>query len=309
MGFQRTAWGGAALLGMCLVSPWWLNRWQVWDEALVAQSKLLAQQRATQDLYAQTAALRRPRIQPTANLADVAALTTLARQHGLQLSQLGLDRPSQTAVQKTLQLQQLPIHMHVQGPWHAWLGWLAQWPVSVLGMAVSSVDLKADPQGGISAQVVVAAPQIARSDAALATARTDVDANTSTDPFNAQMWTQTQRAHAQQHPSYAQRVVPELMRARDPLEAFPRERLQYVGQITRGAVSEALVKVLASAETQKEPSMMTVHRVRVGTHLGQNFGRVLTIAPDDLQVQELVLTSTGEWQPREVHLPLKEGAP
>jgi type IV pilus assembly protein PilP len=55
--------------------------------------------------------------------------------------------------------------------------------------------------------------------------------------------------------------------------------------------------------------MFSVHRVRVGSHLGQDFGKVLAVQSDQLLVQELTLTPTGEWQTREVRLPLKQAAP
>ena len=55
--------------------------------------------------------------------------------------------------------------------------------------------------------------------------------------------------------------------------------------------------------------MLTVHRVRVGGHLGQDFGRVLAISTEQLLVQELVLAPTGEWQSRQINLPLKETSP
>ena len=124
------------------------------------------------------------------------------------------------------------------------------------------------------------------------------------DPFSATGWAQAQRAHATQHPSYSRLVAPELLRLREPLENFAHERLQYVGQIALGAKVEALVKVLPSAASKKEVAMMDVHRVRVGHHLGQNFGKVLAVEPDQLVVQELAVTPMGEWQPRELRLPL-----
>jgi type IV pilus assembly protein PilP len=104
-------------------------------------------------------------------------------------------------------------------------------------------------------------------------------------------------------------VAPELLRPRDLLETFPRERLQYVGQIASGSETEALVKVLPSVGGKKDTPMVSVHRVRVGSHLGQDFGKVLAVQPDHLLVQELALSQTGEWQTREVRLPLLEAAP
>jgi type IV pilus assembly protein PilP len=247
--------------------------------------------------------------QPTIDTFDAATLTTLARQQGLQFSQLGLDKPVQSPAMNALQLQQVTQRLEVQGSWAAWMNWLAQWPVSAPGVTLSSLELKADPRGGISAQLAAVALQPTVPQPLFELAGVDLDGTTSPDPFNAQAWTQTQRHHAQQHPSYAVLVEPELMRSHEPLENFPRERLQYVGQISARSDVEALIKVLPAAGAKKEPSMMTVHRVRVGSHVGQDFGRVLAIATDHVDVRELALEPTGEWRTRDVRLPLHEASP
>jgi type IV pilus assembly protein PilP len=151
--------------------------------------------------------------------------------------------------------------------------------------------------GAVASVAPSSEPQIAAEAAAAA------------DPFNAQGWTTSQRAHAEQHPSYTRLVLPELLRPRDALEAFPRERLQYVGHMASGAALEALVKVLPPNGAKKDEQMTSVYRVRLGQRLGQDFGKVMGVQPDQLLVQELALAPTGEWQTRELRLPLQEAAP
>lgn len=307
--FQNVVWVGASVLGALFVSPWWLHSWQAWDEANAAQAKWQAQQDATQTLHAQTAQLLQAQTQPALLLADASVLTGLAQQQGLQLSQLGLHKPQQNAAMNALHLQQLPVHLKVQGAWDGWLNWLAQWPTAAPGVTVSSLELKAEPLGGISAQVVAVVVQPMMGESAFELSSVNSEAAAAADPFNAQGWTTSQRAHAEQHPSYTRLVLPELLRPRDALEAFPRERLQYVGHMASGAALEALVKVLPSNGAKKDLPMTSVYRVRLGQRLGQDFGKVMTVAPDQLLVQELALTPTGEWQTREVRLPLQEAAP
>lgn len=306
--FQTVLSVGAGVLGVLLLSPWWLLSWQMWDEANAAQAKLQAQQVATQSLQAHTAQLLQAQNQPAVSLADAAMLTQLAQQQGLQLSQLGLEKPQSNPALNALHLQQLPVHLKVQGAWDGWLHWLAQWPTAATGVTVASLELKAEPVGGISAQVLALIPQSVGSESTFELSNLNQDA-ANTDPFSAQGWASAQRSHARQHPSYTRWVVPELLRPRDVLEAFPRERLQYVGHMASGAALEGLVKVLPLAGAKKEAQMMSVYRVRLGQHLGQDFGKVLTVQPDQLVVQELVLAPTGEWQTREVRLPLQEVAP
>lgn len=307
--FQNVLFVGAGVLGVLLVSPWWLQSWQAWDEANAAQAKLQAQQDATQTLHAQTAQLLQTQNQPALLLADAAVLTRLAQQQGLQLSQLGLDKPQQNAALSALHFHQLPVHLKVQGAWDDWLNWLAQWPTAAPGVTVASLELKAEPRGGISAQVVAVVVQPMTGESAFELSSVNSEGAASADPFNAQGWTTSQRAHAELHPSYTHLVLPELMRPRDALEAFPRERLQYVGHMASGTALEALVKVLPPNGEKRDVQMTSVYRVRLGQRLGQDFGKVMTVQPEQLLVQELALTPTGEWQTREVRLPLQEATP
>jgi Tfp pilus assembly protein PilP len=308
--FQYALYLGAGLLGVLLLSPWWVHSWNTWSDVAQAQAKLLAQQQATLALREQTAQLLQASSQNVMSFADANVLSQLAQQEGLQLAQIGIDKPQQIAGLSALQIQQLPVHLKVQGSWEGWLNWLSHWPSAAPGVTVASLELKADPRGGISAQMLAVAPQSTQSESGfeLSSVKLD-DVAIPADPFNAQAWVSAQRQHAEQHPSYARLVAPELLRSRDLLEAFPRERLQYVGQIGTGAELEALVRVLPTSSDKKDTVMSSVYRVRVGSHLGQDFGKVLAVQADQLIVQELALTPTGEWQTREVRLPLQQAAP
>jgi Tfp pilus assembly protein PilP len=300
---------GAGVLGVLLFSPWWLDSWQRWDEAQSAQVNLQAQQVATQALREQTSQLLQTHQQSQVTLAEPVILTQLAKQQGLQLSLMGLEKPQQSPALNALQLQQLPVHLKVQGSWDGWRHWLAQWPISAPGVTVAALELKAEPHGGLSGQVLALVPQFTTKDSTVALPLVNLDGATVTDPFNAQAWASAQRAHAERHPSYSRLVMPELLRPRDVLEVFPRERLQYVGHVSSGAELEALIQVLPPVGTRKEAQMMHVYRVRLGQRLGRDFGKVMAVESDQLLLQELAVTATGEWQTREVRLPLQEAAP
>jgi Tfp pilus assembly protein PilP len=306
---QYALFSCVGVLGALLLSPWCLQSWQAWDDATQAQAKLIAQQQATQTLQQQTAQWQQAPAQLPLAVASAGVLSELAQQQGLQLSHLGMDQPVQTAALQTLRLQQQPVHLKVQGSWGSWLKWLAQWPSAAPGVTVTSLELKADPKGGIWAQVVAFVPQSTAVESAFELASIDLNSASPTDPFSAQSWVNAQRAHAAQHPSYTRLVAPELLRPRDVLETFPRERLQYVGQITAGAELQALIKVLPASGPKSDATYAPVYRVRVGEHLGQDFGHVLSVQTDQLVVQELALTPTGEWLTREVRLPLQVAVP
>jgi len=54
--FQHVVFFCIAMLGVLMLSPWWLDRWQHWLVASEAHDKLLLQKSATQTLRDQTMA-------------------------------------------------------------------------------------------------------------------------------------------------------------------------------------------------------------------------------------------------------------
>jgi len=50
----------------------------------------------------------------------------------------------------------------------------------------------------------------------------------------------------------------------------------------------------------------TVHRVQVGNYMGSNFGKILNIQEDRIDLRELVKDSQGRWEERQATLALSE---
>ena len=89
---------------------------------------------------------------------------------------------------------------------------------------------------------------------------------------------------------------PDLNRRKGPLEQFPLDSLKMVGTISRGKQIWAIVMAPDG----------TVHRVKVGTHIGQNYGLVTRITEDKVRITELIQGPTGQWVQREASLALAE---
>ncbi len=89
---------------------------------------------------------------------------------------------------------------------------------------------------------------------------------------------------------------PDAGRAREVLEAFQLDSLQMVGSLRRGKKAVAIVQ----AERQ-------LHQVRVGDHLGQDYGEVTAISEDAIAIAERVQDNQGKWQMRETQLALRRG--
>jgi type IV pilus assembly protein PilP len=91
-------------------------------------------------------------------------------------------------------------------------------------------------------------------------------------------------------------LKPDLERPRELLEAFPIDSLDMVGTMGEGEAIEALVK---------DPDGV-VHRVRLGNWLGQNFGQVVAINEDSIELEERVQDPIGKWERRETAIALDD---
>ena len=88
---------------------------------------------------------------------------------------------------------------------------------------------------------------------------------------------------------------PDLDRRKEPLEAYPLESLRMVGVLMQGKNSHALV--LAGKN---------LHQVKVGNHMGQDFGVVTKISENEVTLKELVEDVHGDWVERTSALTLQE---
>lgn len=87
----------------------------------------------------------------------------------------------------------------------------------------------------------------------------------------------------------------ELGRMKEPLELFNLEDLRAVGFIQQESSSKALILV-------KGQQSLGIHSVRLGDHLGKNFGRVLQITHNAILIQELQQDNSGAWIERKTSM-------
>jgi type IV pilus assembly protein PilP len=83
---------------------------------------------------------------------------------------------------------------------------------------------------------------------------------------------------------------------KEPLESYPLDSLKMVGTIGSGASMEALIK---------DPESV-IHRVHINNYLGQNGGKIVTVAEDHIDLMELVPNGTGGWVPHQQSVALGE---
>jgi len=322
---QIFCWALAIVFGVLLIAPWWLNAWEAWRDAQQAAQKmahLQAEVHHAQQRHQQLAQALAQRQVETAMLLPAMsnglpklsqALTHLAERENLAMSSVDWSQALPVSSLKASALQQVPVHVQLQGAWPAWMRWWSQLHQVAPMATVSHLAFKSQPSGGWVAQVALHIPQQGAlsnthngDDRQLAGATLPWASEAANDdPVDARAWAQTQTQHAQQHPSYARWIAPELQRPRVHLETLPLERLRYVGRISQDGLHQALLRW---TETTGAASHAPIFTVAVGDYVGQDFGRVQKIAADQLTLRELVRNAQGVWQPRDARLPLEAGA-
>lgn len=90
-------------------------------------------------------------------------------------------------------------------------------------------------------------------------------------------------------------LTPDLDRRKEPLEQYPLDSLTMVGLLEQGRVTYALIRADS-----------TLHRVRAGNYMGQNFGVITGINEDGIALKEIVQDADGEWVERTSTLQMQE---
>jgi type IV pilus assembly protein PilP len=92
-------------------------------------------------------------------------------------------------------------------------------------------------------------------------------------------------------------IKPDFSRRKEELEAFPLDSLRMVGTIVMKSNLWGLVKA----------SDKTVYRVQVGNYMGKNFGKIIRIQPDKIEIMEIVPDNKpGAWREQQTSIALTE---
>ena len=91
-------------------------------------------------------------------------------------------------------------------------------------------------------------------------------------------------------------IKPDLTRRKEELEAFPLDVLKMVGTIGVKKELWALIKADDG----------TVHRVHAGNYIGKNYGKILQISVDKIELMEIVPDKPGVWREQQTSLALTE---
>ena len=91
-------------------------------------------------------------------------------------------------------------------------------------------------------------------------------------------------------------LQPDLLRPKEPLEAFSLETLKMVGALEKKGVIHAVIQTPDKA----------IYHVHKGNYVGQNFGMITQINDSSVMLREIVQDSGGDWSERTSTLTLQE---
>jgi type IV pilus assembly protein PilP len=112
------------------------------------------------------------------------------------------------------------------------------------------------------------------------------------DPFNS---VKLSMALAKLRAKPGKGLRPDLDRRKEPLEQYPLDTIKMVGMLKKRTLTYAILQVDKA-----------VFQVKVGNYIGQNFGMVVDIAEDAVELKEIVQDASGEWVERKARLELQE---
>lgn len=121
-------------------------------------------------------------------------------------------------------------------------------------------------------------------------------AGDSRDPFSNDLAETETEADDESLTAFESGEGPDLTRRKEFLESYPLDSLLMVGTYQQKENYWGLVV---------DPEG-TIHRVSVGHHLGHNYGKITSIAEDQIEIQEWTHDGLGAWHERSASIALKE---
>ena len=91
-------------------------------------------------------------------------------------------------------------------------------------------------------------------------------------------------------------IRPDTTRRKEELEAYSLDTLRMVGTLTMNDELWALIKA----------SDGTIHRIKKGNYVGLNYGEIIRILDDRIELMEIVPDKPGTWREQQASLALAE---
>ena len=89
---------------------------------------------------------------------------------------------------------------------------------------------------------------------------------------------------------------PDVNRRKEPMEEYPLDALKMVGTLSRKRRTWVIVQAPDG----------TVHKAEVGNYMGENFGKIIRISEEKVNLIETVQDPLGDWIKRKANLSIEE---
>jgi type IV pilus assembly protein PilP len=93
-------------------------------------------------------------------------------------------------------------------------------------------------------------------------------------------------------------IRPDTTRPKEELESYELDTLRMVGTVNQEGILWGLLKANDG----------TIHRVRAGNYIGKNYGKIVNIKENMIELVEIVSDSPGVWHERKAGLELAEAS-
>lgn len=91
-------------------------------------------------------------------------------------------------------------------------------------------------------------------------------------------------------------IRPDVARPKEELESYELDSLRMVGTVDKSSTLWALIKANDG----------TIHRVQVGNYMGRNYGKIVNIKENHIELVEIVSDSPNSWFERKAGIDLVE---
>jgi type IV pilus assembly protein PilP len=108
----------------------------------------------------------------------------------------------------------------------------------------------------------------------------------------------SEKAEQQEEVKAENGIRPDTARAKEELESYELDTLRFVGTVN---LNNALWGLIRASDG-------TIHRVHAGNYMGRNFGKIIRIKEDQIELLEIIPDSPGAWRERKASLDLAEAS-
>jgi type IV pilus assembly protein PilP len=99
-------------------------------------------------------------------------------------------------------------------------------------------------------------------------------------------------------------IKPDPLHQKEDLERYALDALKMVGTVRLNGILWGLIKVNDIENAAKGEALGIIYRVKVGNFMGTNYGKIIRITEEKIELMEIVPDKPGTWREQAQELPL-----